>query len=136
MQLHEPAITPRPPTLNEALFPTSTLPPGTVVRLNLDAGIGDVRAAEGGTLVFVAGLVTHRVMQQLRVGQVVRFELDDRGRVIGLVPAQELSPTVEPCGAELPCPPRCVATALPAHRPGRRQPAATAPCAWPLTLSA
>ncbi len=70
---------------------TAGLQPGTVARLNLDAGFGYVRG-DVGTWIFVAQLVTHRVMKQLRVGQGVQFELDERGRVVRLVPAQACLP--------------------------------------------
>lgn len=72
---------------------STALQPGNVARLNLDAGFGYVRAADGGgTWIFVAQLVTHRVMRQLQVGQSVAFELDGRQRVVRLVPAQGLLP--------------------------------------------
>lgn len=77
--------------MNATLLLTAGLQPGTVARLNFDAGFGYVRG-DGGTWIFVARLVAHRVMQQLRVGQGVQFELDERGRVVRLVPAQGCSP--------------------------------------------
>ena len=74
------------------MFPTSTPQLGTVARLNFDAGFGYVRDDAGrGTYVFVARLVTHHVIGSLKVGQAVRFDMDDQGRVVRLVPAQELS---------------------------------------------
>lgn len=77
--------------MNATLLLTAGLQPGTVARLNFDAGFGYVRG-NCGTWIFVAQLVTHRVMQQLRVGQGVQFELDERGRVVRLVPAQGCLP--------------------------------------------
>jgi cold shock CspA family protein len=74
--------------LNALQFPISAQR-GTVIRLNLSAGFGYVRDDSGcGTFVFVADLVSHRVMRALTVGQAVLFDLDDRGRVVSLVPAQ------------------------------------------------
>ena len=63
-----------------------------MAKLNLDAGFGYVRAADGGTWILVARLVTHRVLRELQVGQAVAFELDERGRVVRLVPAQGFLP--------------------------------------------
>lgn len=74
--------------MNARVLPAG-MHPGTVTRLNFDAGFGYVRDDAGrGTSVFVAELVTHRFVQQLQVGQAVRFELDAQWRV-GLVPAQD-----------------------------------------------
>ena len=71
------------------MFRTSAPQTGTVARLNLGAGFGYVRDDAGrGSFVFVAELVTHRVLGALRAGQAVRFEMDERGRVVRLVPAQ------------------------------------------------
>lgn len=65
---------------------------GTVTRLNVDAGFGYVRVAgpDGGTWIFVVErALSHRVMRQLSVGAAVQFDVDGRGRVLGLVPAQD-----------------------------------------------
>lgn len=76
--------------MNATLFPIPTPHRGTVARLNLDAGFGYVRDDGGrGTFVFVAALVTHRVVRALQVGPAVQFEMDERGRVTSLVPAQD-----------------------------------------------
>lgn len=76
--------------MNGMLHSTSSARPGRVTRLNKDAGFGYVRDDAGlGTFVFVAELVTHRVLGALRVGQIVAFDMDDRGRVTRVVPAQE-----------------------------------------------
>ena len=75
--------------MKDADLPAHVPQLGTVARLNLDAGFGYAHDTAGrGTFVFVAERVTHRLMQALRIGRAVAFELDNRGRVLSLVPAQ------------------------------------------------
>ena len=74
--------------MSKTLPTVSTSRRGRVTRLNLDAGFGYVRDDAGcGTYMFVAELVTHRVLGVLGVGQAVVFDMDDRGPVTRVVPA-------------------------------------------------
>lgn len=61
----------------------SVLQPGTIVRLNLDAGFGYVRDASAeNCFIFVVGLaLKHSQMRKLSVGSLVMFRVSGQGRV-------------------------------------------------------
>lgn len=63
---------------------------GVVIRINKDAGFGYVRDGQTEhTYIFVVERsLSHRTMQQLRVGSSVWFKLDEQNRVVNLVLAQ------------------------------------------------